>query len=351
MPRHRMIHLKVNTSHFNTERRVMSPSSSRTAVAVAHSNIALAKYWGKADVERNLPAVPSLSMTLDNLATTTRVSFDSALTTDRVKLNGRDATDVERRRIEAALDLVRKEARLNWRASVETENNFPTASGLASSASGFAALILAARAACGLPEEQKSASAMARRCSASAARSIFGGFVLLELGAESAEPLGAAPGFELELLVAVTHEGQKSIGSTAGMDHTRRTSPYYDAWLQAAPRLYDEAKQAIVAGDFERLGPIVEQSALLMHASMLGADPAIVYFSGATLNVLHAVRNARAEGVVGYCTMDAGPHVKVITRPQDASALAALLRGIAGVSRVIHCKVGPDAAVIPGDEG
>lgn len=323
----------------------MSSQNSQTAVAVAHSNIALAKYWGKADLELNLPAVPSLSMTLDKMSTQTSVTFDPTLADDTLEVNGRMATDSERRRVVNALNLVRQEARTGLCARVQTQNNFPTASGLASSASGFAALILAARAACGLPQDTARSSALARRCSASAARSIFGGFVILERGAESAKSLTPAPGFDLDLLVAVTEEGPKSIGSTEGMEHTRRTSPYYTAWVNSAPTLFAAAKDAIVAGDFARLGPVVEQSALLMHASMLGADPAIIYFSDATLRVLHAVRRARADGLSGYCTMDAGPHVKVVTQPSQANELCEFLRRIEGVQRVIHCKLGPDASV------
>lgn len=318
------------------------PSSAR---AIAHSNIALAKYWGKADVGRNMPAVPSLSMTLSGMFTETVVTFAPELTQDELHLNGHKASEKELVRVVRGLDLVRNEAGMNLRARVQSRNNFPTASGLASSASGFAALVLAARAACGLPDDRGRSSAFARQCSASAARSVFGGFVVLPLGAESAQRLTVPASLDVELLVAVTAEEAKSVGSTEGMVHTRETSPYYEPWVRYAPELYEKAVTALSSGDFDTLGPLVEQSTLLMHASMFGADPAIIYWSDATLRVIHAVRKLRAEGLPGYFTMDAGPHVKVVVRSEHASVLADALGALPGVKRVIRCAVGPDARV------
>lgn len=318
---------------------------SNTARSIAHSNIALAKYWGKADVHRNLPAVPSLSMTLSGLFTETTVCFDPQLQSDVLYLNGKLSSGRESARMVRGLDLVRQEAGITTFATVASSNNFPTASGLASSASGFAALILAARAACGLPDDRAKSSDLARQCSASAARSVFGGFVALPLGAKSAHPVSVPESFRVELLVAVTAEGAKSIGSTEGMLHTRDTSPYYAAWVDSAPRLYASALDALTSGDLATLGPIVEQSALLMHASMWGAAPAIIYFSDVTLRVMHAVRNLRNLGLGGYFTMDAGPHVKVLVAASQAEELASQLAAIDGVKRVIRCGVGPDATI------
>lgn len=316
-----------------------------SARAFAHSNIALAKYWGKADVIRNMPAVPSLSMTLSGLYTETVVTFDATLAHDTLVLDGRAATDKESARVRRALDLVRHEAGVETFARVQSRNNFPTASGLASSASGFAALILAGRAAAGLPDDRGVASSMARQCSASAARSVYGGFVALPLGEASAQRVSVPSHFDVELLVAVTAEGQKSVGSTEGMTHTRDTSPYYATWVEHAPALYMRLTEALRAADFEALGPLVEHSALLMHASMIGADPAIIYWTDTTLRVMHHVRRLRSAGLLGFFTMDAGPHVKVLVRSAQAQALAEELAALEGVKRVLRCGVGPDATI------
>jgi diphosphomevalonate decarboxylase len=320
-----------------------------SARAFAHSNIALVKYWGKADVASNLPAVPSLSMTLDGMYTETVVTFDPTLDQDVCYLDNRPSRDKEQTRFVKALDLVRREANIRTKARVKTRNNFPTASGLASSASGFAALILAARAAARLPMNASTASDLARQCSASAARSIFGGFVALPLSQTSAVRVATPDGFQPELLVAVTTSAEKSMGSTAGMQHTKDTSPYYAPWVEQAPRLYAEACTALRAGDLAVLGPLVEHSALLMHASMWGANPALIYFNDVTMRVIHAVRTLRERGLTGYFTMDAGPHVKVLTSPSHAAELSDHLARVEGVQRVLRCKVGPDARVEVGE--
>lgn len=323
----------------------MTKLDQSSARAFAHSNIALVKYWGKADVASNLPAVPSLSMTLDGMFTETVVCFDPSLESDVCSLDGRPSRDKEQKRFVAALDLVRAEANIPTRARVTTRNNFPTASGLASSASGFAALILAARAAARLPPDPAKASDLARQCSASAARSIYGGFVALPLGQASAEPISTPSTFAPELLVAVTTSAEKALGSTAGMQHTKTTSPYYAPWVEQAPALYTQAYRALQTGDLAKLGPLVEHSALLMHACMWGANPAIIYFNDVTMRVIHAVRALREQGIVGYFTMDAGPHVKVLTSPEHASELSERLARVEGVQRMLRCKVGPDASV------
>jgi diphosphomevalonate decarboxylase len=241
------------------------------AKAIAHANIALAKYWGKADVAANLPAVPSVSMTLDAMSTETVVCFDPSLDADVLELNGVAAPAKALKRASLLLDRVRAEANLKHAAKVVSANNFPTASGLASSASGFAALAIAARAAAGLPRDVERESSLARQSSASAARSVYGGYVALDLGSLAARRIASADSFPLELTVAVISEGPKGVGSTDGMEHTRTTSPYYQAWVDHAPQHAANIERAISSADFDALGPLVEQSALLMHASMFGA--------------------------------------------------------------------------------
>jgi diphosphomevalonate decarboxylase len=319
--------------------------TARAAVAVACANIALAKYWGKADERENLPAVPSLSLTLAGLSTRTRVEIDAALAGDEIVLDGAPATGRARARVVGVLDELRKLGGSRRFARVTSSNDFPTASGLASSASGFAALALAGAAAFELELERRAVSALARRASASAARSVFGGYVALEAGAHSAEPVLPGDDFPLVMVVALTASGPKSVGSTEGMLRTAATSPYYRAWVEDAPRVYRAVREAVLARDLARLGPAVEASALRMHASMFAAEPPIVYFTPATLAAMQAVRELRSRGTLAFHTMDAGPHVKVLTAPDDAERVAAALRAVPGVERVVVCSPGPDAAL------
>ncbi len=311
--------------------------------AVACSNIALAKYWGKADALRNLTAVPSLSLTLAALRTTTSVRFESALNADELSLAGERVSGRPLARVMKLLDAVRAEAGIKERAHVESVNDFPTAAGLASSASGFAALALAASRAAGLDSSLERVSALARAASASAARSVYGGYVALGARAEFAERVRNGADFPLEMLIAVTAFGPKATASTDGMGHTQDTSPYYPAWVAAAPAVYAEVRRAVETSDFEALGPAMEHSALLMHASMFAARPALIYFAPATLRVMERVRAFRASGGRAYFTMDAGPHVKVLVEPSAAAELERELAQLDGVSAVLRSGAGPDA--------
>lgn len=324
--------------------------TTNVARAIAHSNIALIKYWGKSDSTLNLPAVPSLSLTLDGLTTTTRVHFDATLDTDQVELDGKLAHGSEQTRVVTLLDRVRALAQTDTRARVSSHNDFPTAAGLASSASGFAALALASASAAGLALEVEALSALARQSSASAARSLFGGFVNLLAGAESACQVAPSEHWDLRLLVAVTEEGKKPVGSTQAMEITKRDSPYYAAWLAHAPSLYREAELAIQNRQFDALGAAMEQSTLMMHASMWATRPAILFLTGATLSVMHRVRTLRSQGLPCYFTIDAGPHVKVLTPTPHAEALERELAALDQVLRVIPCAPGPGAR-LTADEG
>jgi len=317
-----------------------------SATARAHANIALAKYWGKADIARNLPAVPSLSLTLENMRTTTEVSFVPELTADELVLGGKPELGKPLTRASKLLNEVRGLAGVTTFARVRSHNDFPTASGLASSASGFAALALAAVRALDLPLSVERVSALARAASASAARSLFGGFVELGASAESAARVADSAHWPLCMLVAVTSEAAKDTGSTDGMQHTATTSPYYSAWVADAPRLFAEVKAAVLTKDFARLAPAAEQSALAMHASMLAASPALIYFRPATLAVIEAVRAARKAGVAACFTIDAGPHVKVLVEPQHVAQMTQTLSAVDGVLRVLSSTPGPDAHVL-----
>jgi diphosphomevalonate decarboxylase len=315
--------------------------------AVACANIALAKYWGKADAGENLPAVPSLSLTLAGLHTTTDVTFDDSLEADELVLDGERAAGRPLERVVGLLDRVRERAGVAARARVRSVNDFPTAAGLASSASGFAALALAASRAAGLDPPLAEVSALARASSASAARSVFGGWVELDARARSAVQVAPPEHLPCAMLVAVTAAGPKAMSSTQGMQHTAETSPYYAAWVERAPRVFEEVKAALLARDIAALGAAMEQSALMMHASMFAARPAVVYFTPATLGVMERVRALRKEGGAAFYTMDAGPHVKVLTTPEQVDAIAAALERVEGVRRVIRSQPGPDARAEP----
>ncbi len=323
----------------------------REAVVVAHPNVALSKYWGKREGEGNFPAVPSLSVTLGGLTTRTRFRWRSDLAEDRVVINGRELTLEQASRIVALIDRVRRKLGLDAGAEVESHNDFPTASGLASSASGFAALALASVRAAGADWDAAQVSDLARRGSASAARSVFGGVVELDAGPTdgrvedvlAARTVAPADHMPLVVLVAVTTDAVKAIGSTEGMRATMARSPYAEAWLEHAPVAHATLKQALLARDFVRVGELAEANALAMHACAIAAG--VTYWNGGTLEALAAVRALRDAGTPAFATIDAGPHVKVLARPQDAPRVKARMEATPGVQRVVQATVGEGARV------
>jgi diphosphomevalonate decarboxylase len=320
------------------------------ATAVAGTNIALVKYWGKRDEVLNLPATGSLSLTLDRLGTRTRVAFDGGDgARDRITLDGAPAAEKVATRVTLFLDRVRARAGIAARATVVTDNSVPTASGLASSASGFAALAVAATGAAGLALTPAELSVLARLGSGSAARSIFGGFVEMARGARAdgtdaaAHPLDAGEGWNIRLVVAITAAGEKALGSTAAMRRTAETSPYYEAWVRGVDPDLEAARAAIAGRDLAALGTVAERSAMRMHASAMAADPPILYWNPATIAAISRVRALRAEGARAFFTIDAGPHVKVLCEAREAEAVAAALAETPGVLRTLIAAPGPGA--------
>jgi diphosphomevalonate decarboxylase len=322
------------------------------AAAKAYSNIALVKYWGKQASPLNLPAVGSISVTLNELHTTTQISFSKDVDQDRLILNKMRASKEVEQRVCNFLDLVRSAANVNLKAEVISDNNFPTGAGLASSASAFAALALAGCSALRLNLSKAALSELARRGSGSAARSIYGGFVEMKKGEKGdgsdaiAIQLADHNYWDLRLLILVTSEAEKEISSTSGMNHTAQTSPYYSQWVINSGGDIDSVRSAIASKDFEKLGEITEYSCLKMHALSLSARPAIIYWNALTLDLMHAVRDLRRSGLPVYFTIDAGPQVKVITVPQYIERIKGELAHIPGIKKSIETSLGPDAETL-----
>ena len=312
----------------------------------ARSNIALIKYWGKADATLNTPAVGSISITLNDLWTETEIQFDPSLAADELLLNGVARAD-QLERVSRCLDLVRGLAGSDVSARVVSKNNFPTGAGLASSASGFAALVGAATAALRLDCTARDLSILARRGSGSAARSVFGGFVEMHKGEAAdgtdsyAEPLADAEAWPLRVLVAITARAEKATGSGPGMTLSADTSPYYADWVATHAADLDTARDAIVSRDFAKLAEVSEWSCLKMHAAAMSTVPPLIYWNGATVDCLKRIRELRSNGVPVFFTIDAGPQVKAICLPEAEDAARSALEDIAGVVDVLATGLGP----------
>lgn len=317
-----------------------------TASALAHSNIALVKYWGKRDSRLNLPAVGSISLTLDALRTKTTVTFSKEIGTDFFRINGKSVSPAQFDRLTRFVDIVRKKFDNNLRIEVESENNFPTGAGLASSASGFAALTEAIDNALSLGLSAREKSVWARQGSGSAARSVFGGIVEMHHGIsfdgkdDYAEQLFDENYWDLRLLVLVTSEAKKTIGSTEGMNRTSLTSPYFQIWTESSEVDLAEMRSALRDKDFQKLGEISERSCLKMHGLAMSADPGILYWNAATVRLIHKIRALRTSGIPAFFTIDAGPQVKVLCLPDSIEGLFNEFRSEPGVKKVIQSKLG-----------
>lgn len=323
----------------------LAPNS---AVATANANIALIKYWGKRDEQLILPYTSSLSLTLSDLYTQTAVNFSDDFSEDSVTLDGENLlpSSTTFRRVISMLDLVREKAGISTKARVESRNHVPTAAGLASSASGFAALCASAAFAAGLKLTPRELSRLARRGSGSACRSIFGGLVIWHAGeddeasyaepiaepvaepiSEPASPASAPKNLNLAMIVVTLDDHKKAISSREAMRRTVETSPAYMPWVEQSKLDLAEALDAIRAADLEQLGEVVERNALGMHETMHKAAPPVNYFTDKTYAVLRAVRAMRECGWPVWATMDAGPNVKVLTDGDCAERAAEELRG------------------------
>jgi len=320
-----------------------------TATARAHSNIAFIKYWGNKDSGIRLPANSSLSMNLAALHSTTRVIWSDALEEDRLMINEEPAALSALLRVRAHLDTLRAELGSTLHADVSSQNNFPMGAGIASSASAFAALTVAATAALGMRLSERELSVLARRGSGSAARSIPVGFVEWHAGSADkesyAESIASPDYWPLEDVIAVISRDHKHVGSTAG-HATANTSILQRVRVETAAARLESAKHAILARDFEGLAPVVEEDSNLMHAVMMTGEPSLFYWLPQSLRIMLAVQEWRRQGVQVCYTLDAGPNVHCICGAEDAAAVAARLKELDLDIEVIRSSVGGGAQLL-----
>lgn len=291
----------------------------------APANIALAKYWGKRNRALNLPTNSSLSISLGSLGTTTRIAEAEK---DTLLFNGKP------------LDNAAPEAQKIWRfvalccphrqqsITITTSNSIPTAAGLASSASGFAALTLALNEFFNLQLSDNALSTLARQGSGSACRSLWHGFVEWQKGEREdgsdsyATPI-ASHWQALRIALIEIETQAKKTSSRDGMNHTATTSPLFAAWVAQAEKDVHSIKRSIAAEDFMALGQTAEANAMMMHATMLAARPPLSYFLPESLATLQRIWHCREQGLAIFATMDAGPNVKILYQVQDEAAVIA----------------------------
>lgn len=315
----------------------------------AHTNIAFIKYWGKENEELIIPMNNSLSLTLDAFYTDTQVTFDSSLKADILYIDNEEQDKTALNKAAVILDLVREEAGITDFAKIESINHVPTAAGLASSASGLAALAGAASLAAGLDLSKKKLSRLARRGSGSASRSIYGGFAEWEKGTSDmdsvAVPIDDAD-WDIGMIFIIVEDGRKDVSSTEGMRRVVETSPYYEGWVSSAASDLVEIKAAIQDQDLVKVGEVAERSAMKMHALNLSANPPFNYWSPESVAAMRKVSEFRDQGYPVYLTMDAGPNVKLICKASEMDELYESLLKTYRKDQLVLAKPGPGIQIL-----
>lgn len=324
------------------------------ATAIAHPNIAFIKYWGNQDEALRLPLTGSISMNLDGLFTSTTVSPDENLTTDSFWLDGVSQSGPALDRVINYLDHVRNLAEKVFYVRVESTNNFPAGAGIASSASAFAALAVAAASVFGLDMSEAQLSALARLGSGSASRSIPAGFVEWQPARTHhdsyARSIAPADHWDLIDVIAILNPGQKKTGSTEG-HRLAQTSPLNVARIALVPERLERCRQAILERDFEGFAEVTETDSEHMHAVMRTSTPALVYQTRQTLDILAQVKRWRRQGYAVCATVDAGPNVHVIALAAEREWLEKELNSIGTIKRLITCRPGSGARLLSESPG
>lgn len=327
-------------------------NSVKKATVRAHPNIAFIKYWGNRDDRLRLPANPSISMNLNGLYTQTTVIWDEDLPGDSFHFNGAEEAGRGLERVSAHLDIIRERLGTASSARVVSANNFPTGAGIASSASAFAALTLAAVTAAGAALDERELTTLARLGSGSAARSIPAGFVEWHTGDTHedsyAESVAAPDYWDIVDVIAVVSAEHKTVGSYQG-HHSAATSDLQAARVAGAEERLRVCREAILSRDFATFAEVVERDSNLMHAVMMTSRPPLFYWQPATLAVMEQVRRWRAQGLNVCYTLDAGPNVHCICVRSDAAEVSEGLQNLSEVIEVRTAQAGGAAQIIPED--
>lgn len=287
---------------------------------------------------------------MDKFYTDTSVSFDKTKAEDEFYLNGELQSDSSLKKVQPILDLVREESGIQHKAIVQSTNHVPTAAGLASSASGMAALAGAASLAAGLDLSKKDLSRLARRGSGSASRSIYGGFVEWQKGTgdedSHAVPIDDAQ-WDIGMLFIILNKKKKDVSSREGMKRMVETSPFVTAWIESTEKDLVSMKEAIKERDFEKIGTLTERSAFKMHATNMGAIEPFTYWEPDSIVAIQLVQTLRSEGFSCYFTMDAGPNVKVLCRMSEAKEIQNRLAARFGEENVLLSGIGEGLKELP----
>jgi len=315
--------------------------------AIAHPNFALIKYWGKADSINNFPAMSSISITIDTLYSTAKVSFDSSLKKDLWVLN-----DIEQEslgQIEPMINYLKSFKAVKDPCFIESINNFPTAAGLASSASGVASIVIAINELFNLNLSEKELVHAAILGSGSAPRSLYPGFVHLNKKDYSCETILDINEWPLKIIICQTSSDKKLVSSREGMRISKLTSSYYEAWVNDHDNDINKALKAIKTKDFDLLGEVSEDNCKKMYKVMETSQPPLIYRNLTTHLCIQKIKEMKFIGIGIFYTIDAGPQVKIICKAKHTDQVISEMKSIPNIQDIIEVNLGQGARLINED--
>ena len=309
--------------------------------AIAHPNFALIKYWGKSDVINNLPDMSSISITIDTLFSTAKVSFDSSLKKDLWVLNNIEQESLGQ--IKPTMNYLKSFKPVKDFCVIESTNNFPTAAGLASSASGVASIVIAINELFNLNLSEKQLINAAILGSGSAPRSLYPGFVYLNKKKYSCKTVLHANKWPLKIIICQTSSDRKLVSSRDGMRISKLTSPHYESWVNNQDNDIRKALKAIKIKDFDLLGEVSEGNCKKMHRVMETSKPPLFYRNATSHLCIQKIEEMRADGINLFYTIDAGPQVKIICKAQHTDQVISEMKSIPNIQDIIEVNIGQGA--------
>jgi diphosphomevalonate decarboxylase len=324
------------------------------AKVLATPNIAVVKYWGKRDEKLMLPTNSSLSFTMDEqLKTITEIKFGKEQLEDELILDGIKLIGKEMEGAGKVLDYVREKYDVKMHAEISSINYFPTAAGMASSASGYAAMAFGINAALNLGLERREISIIARLGSGSACRSVYGGFVEWQMG----KKVDGSDSFAVQLhdeahwpeirnVIAIVDAEKKKVSSRAGMQQTVKTSELFIERLKKTDETARRMKKAVLGKDFEEFAKLTMQDSDSMHACMADTRPPIIYLNETSRKIISEVNKINSKSVIAGYTFDAGPNAHIYALEENVGNVRKMLSKIAGIKQVLVCKVGSGPRIL-----
>lgn len=284
----------------------------------SYANIAIIKYWGKENAKEMIPSTSSISLTLENMYTETRLSpLPAGATRDEFYINDQLQNEAEHEKMSRIIDRFRQDSADFVR--IDTRNNMPTAAGLSSSSSGLSALVKACNAYFETGYETEELAQLAKFASGSSARSFFGPLSAWDKDSGAIYPVQTD--LKLAMIMLVLYDERKPISSREGMRICQATSSNFKEWVEQSAQDYRNMLTYLKDNDFDRVGQLAENNALLMHSTTQTAQPPFSYLTDQSYAAMDFIKELRQKGERCYFTMDAGPNVKVLCLEEDLDHL------------------------------